>query len=113
MALAPHNNQDLPAEDAFNVLQEVLALTTLIHTKAYQDEWDEVIELETKRRTLITACFAQTLPDHLAEKFDNAITAIVNMDQEVMALGTQKMTEYSVELQKLDYGRKAVKAYNE
>jgi hypothetical protein len=35
------------------------------------------------------------------------------MDQEVMALGTQKMTEYSVELQKLDYGRKAVKAYNE
>ncbi len=112
MALTQQNNQDLPAEDAFNVLQEVLALTTVIHTKAYQDEWDEVVELEAKRRALITACFAQTLPDLIAEKVEHAITTIIKMDQEVMALGTQKMSEYSTELQKLDYGKKAMKAYN-
>ena len=79
--------------------------------KAQEDAWDEVFLMEEKRREWISAYFLEPAQQAATALVAEGIQEIIAIDNEIMTLGTQKKLELGLALQKMDQGKKAVKAY--
>lgn len=73
--------------------------------------WDEVSALEERRRELICAVFAEPPNPAYAKIISDGIQAIMAIDNDIMTLGMSRKLALGDELQKMDQGKKAVKAY--
>jgi len=98
--------------DKANELQQLIAMSRTMLDKAKEESWDEVFVLEEKRRELIGAFFSEPAqPAAYSEIVSDGIQAIMAIDHDIMALGAAKRLALAEELQKVDQGKKAVKAY--
>lgn len=79
--------------------------------KAQEDSWDEVFALEEKRRELISVFFLEPAQQKITKVVSDGIQEMIAIDNEIMALGTLKKLGLGHALQKMDQGKKAVKAY--
>ena len=92
-------------------LQELIAMSRTMLGKAQEDAWDEVFSMEEKRREWIRTYFLEPIQQAATQIVAEGIQEIIAIDSEIMALGAQKKLELGLELQKMDQGKKAVKAY--
>lgn len=92
-------------------LQQLIAMSRSMLDKAKEESWDEVIALEEFRRELIHAFFLEPTPQAYEAIVSNGIQEIIAIDNEIMELGEFKRLKLSHALQKMDQGKKAVKAY--
>ncbi|TAL45932.1 MAG: flagellar protein FliT [Methylovulum sp.] len=98
--------------DKANELQQLIAMSRIMLDKAKDESWDEVFVLEEKRRELIGAFFSEPAqPAAYSKIVSDGIQAIMAIDNDIMALGASKRLALAEELQKVDQGKKAVKAY--
>jgi hypothetical protein len=68
------------------ILAEVLGLTSEMISAAHDDRWDEVAEMEEKRRAALGDCFRMPIEDSQSELFSEAIAAMLHMNEELIAL---------------------------
>jgi hypothetical protein len=98
--------------DRITDFQQLIALTRAMLEKAQSSAWDEVIELEAKRRDLISAFFLTPIQTELAPTVAEGIQLIQAMDRDTAKLGLAEKLEAGQALQQMGQGRKAVKAYS-
>ncbi|MDO9107076.1 MAG: flagellar protein FliT [Methylovulum sp.] len=92
-------------------LQQLITMSRFMLDKAKEDAWDELPVLEENRRALIRAFFLEPVRQVDTKIVSEGIQAILSIDNDIMALGVIKKLEIGQELQKMDQGKKAVKAY--
>lgn len=93
-------------------LQQLISLSRLMLEQAQSSLWDEVSELEERRRMLMTEFFLIAVPDGLSGAVAEGIQSIMAIDRELMELGRVGKLELEQVLRQIDQGRKAVKAYS-
>jgi hypothetical protein len=93
-------------------LQKLFSLSSAMLVYAQSDQWDEVCALEVIRRELIVAIFLLPVPAELKLKFDDGIRSILDIDQQIMALGLGEKRELEQLLRQIDQGKRAIKAYS-
>jgi hypothetical protein len=98
--------------DRINDLQQLVALTRTMLEKAQSSAWDEVIELEAKRRDLISAFFLTPIQTESAPTVAEGIQLILAMDRDTAKLGQTEKLDAGQALRQMEQGRKAVKAYS-
>ncbi len=83
---------------------------------AQQGQWDELVEMEVKRR-LVLEDFFETLPDQLKTKIAGElrqfIEQLLEIDQQIMMLSGKAKIDAAGEVQNIQAGSLAVKAYND
>jgi len=92
-------------------LQDMVALSRTMLEKAREQSWDDVFELEQRRRELMQLFFAKPVAVEDAQTVSTGIQEIMDIDRDLMALGGAARDELAQTLQKMDQGKKAVKAY--
>ena len=91
------------------LLDDALALSQGMATRAESGEWAAVIELEAKRRALLEQAFATRVPadEFVAER----VRAILDLDKVLMTLSLDARERVAAELSSASKGRKATSAY--
>jgi len=92
-------------------LQGLVALSRCMLEKAREQSWHEVFELEQRRRDAMQLFFAEPVTAEDAQAVSAGIQLIMAIDRDLMALGGAAREELAQTLQKMDQGKKAVKAY--
>jgi hypothetical protein len=98
--------------DRLDDLEQLITLTRAMLENAQSSAWDEVIELEAKRRELIAAFFLSPIQPELAPAVAEGIQLILAMDRDSAKLGLAEKLEAGQALRQMEQGRKAVKAYS-
>ena len=92
-------------------LQQLIALSDTMLQKAREQAWDELFELEQQRREVMQLFFLQGVAAADARAVAAGIELIMARDRDLMDLATATRDELAQTLQKMDQGKKAVKAY--
>jgi Flagellar protein FliT len=92
-------------------LQQLVAFSQAMLTKAQAEQWDDVVALEAERRDLIKHFFSEQVDQAQAEVVASGIKAILAIDEKLMELGALRRFDIMHVLQDMDQGKKAVKAY--
>jgi hypothetical protein len=92
-------------------LQQLISLSRTMQEKARDESWDDVFVLEAERSELIRLFFLEPVQQAYADAVAAGIRSIMEIDQDIMALGALKRFDLAQTLQTLDQGKKAVKAY--
>ena len=83
----------------------------LDHARA--GEWEQVIQLERTRQTLIRTFFNTHDPQQLAGTVAEGIRQVIETDREVMQFGKNSMQGIRQSLEKLSTGKQATAAYSQ
>lgn len=98
--------------DRLQELHQLIALSRAMLEKAQEDSWGEVIDLEAERSGLIETFFLEPVPQEFAVEVEAGIRSIIAMDIDVMELGKREKLDLVGNLQKMEQGKKAVRAYS-
>ncbi len=90
---------------------EIRRLAESMLEAAHNGLWDQVIETEAVRRELLDAFFSQPATSEEASVLEEGIRAMLQSDQEILALGRTEQQRIGGELATLSTGRKASAAY--
>lgn len=74
-----------PSERA-GLLAEVVLMTEEMLVMARQDKWEQVTELEERRRVVLNACFSEPVPSSQSNIFSEALAAMLYMNEELVSL---------------------------
>jgi hypothetical protein len=93
-------------------LDEVLSLTAAMLDSARRQDWVTVANLEAPRAVLLHEVFEQS-GQYTLEQLADLARQVLNLDQELIALGTQARDAVAGELTQLRQVRRAHDAYSE
>jgi hypothetical protein len=79
---------------------------------ARQQQWNRVIGLQAHRQQQIERFFATAPRVDEADWIETGIRAVLALDRAVLELGKQGMRALTSDLQGLEVGRRAIRAYN-
>lgn len=99
-------------KDKAQNIQQLILLSRMMLEKAREEVWDEVFVLEAERSELIELFFSEPVQQENAEAVRIGIQSIIAIDRDTMALGSLAKLDLVQILQKMEQGKKAVKAYN-
>lgn len=93
------------------LLDEALSLSQRMAESGAAGDWQQVIELETRRSALLSDAFDAAAP---ADEFTvRQIGAILAADKRLMGLGVTARDEAAAELAQMQRGRKVKQAYRD
>ena len=93
--------------------QKIQQMTAQLHELSDNESWEEMIDLESQRQSMIKDYFAVPVSaDEAADIADN-IRKILHSDAQLMALSKRRKEEASEAVQKLTANRQAINAYNQ
>lgn len=92
-------------------LQQLISLSRTMLEKAREEFWDGVFVLEAERSELIRLFFLEPVQQEYAEAVAAGIQSMMAIDRDIIALGMLKKLDLAQTMQKMDQGKKAVKAY--
>jgi hypothetical protein len=92
-------------------LQQLIALSRTMLEKAREEFWDGVFVLEAERSELIRLFFLEPVQQEYAEVVAAGIHSMMAIDRDIIALGVLKRLDLAQTMQKMEQGKKAVKAY--
>ena len=101
---------DLP--DSTTGLDEVLSLTAAMLESARRQDWVTVANLEAPRAVLLHEVFEQS-GQYTPEQLADLARQVLDLDQELISLGTQARDAVAGELNQLRQLRRAHDAYSE
>ncbi len=94
-----------------NDLQQLITLSDTMLQKARDQAWDELFELEQQRREAMQLFFLHGVAAADARAVAAGIELIMARDRDLMDLAKATRDKLVQTLQKMDQGKKAVKAY--
>lgn len=92
-------------------LQQLITLSDTMLEKAREQAWDELFELEQQRREAMQKFFLHGVAAADARVVAAGIELIMARDRDLMDLAKATRDKLVQTLQKMDQGKKAVKAY--
>ena len=92
-------------------LQQLISLSRTMLEKAREEFWDGVFVLEAERSELIRLFFLEPVQQDHAEAVAAGIQSMMAINRDIIALGMLKKLDLAQTMQKMDQGKKAVKAY--
>lgn len=92
-------------------LTPALTLAQTMLDAARAGAWDRVAELEQVREACIAGCFTATGPVAATPEFATAVRDLLCVEQQVLALARQRLTELGEHLSGFQRGRRAQAAY--
>ena len=92
-------------------LQQLISLSRTMLEKAREESWDGVFVLEAERSELIRLFFLEPVQQDHAEAVAAGIQSMMAINRDIIALGMLKKLDLAQSMQKMDQGKKAVKAY--
>lgn len=92
-------------------LKDIIVMSKQMLTLAKNREWEQVTELEEKRRVLVLQCFQQPTSEQDSPEVAASIREVLRLNQEVTELGKQSREELGGELRTNITGRTAQAAY--
>ena len=97
-------------ETRHQLLNDALAMSQRMAALGDAGDWDAVIDLEPRRRTLLEAAFATHAPadELIAER----VQAILELDRRLMAQSVAARDRVAAEISRAAKGRKASTAYH-
>jgi len=98
--------------DSNTGLDEVLSLTAAMLDSARSQDWATVANLEAARAVLLHEVFEQS-GQYAPEQLANLARQVLDLDHELIALGTQARDVVAGELNQLRQVRRAHDAYSE
>ena len=98
-------------KDSAPVLAEALLITEQMLAVAQNNEWDVVTKLEEKRRDAIAKCFACSIPENQQGLFSEALAAMLQMNEELVALVEVARDEVAVRRTDQQYKKRSVSHY--
>jgi len=93
--------------------QKIQQMTEQLHELSANESWQEMIDLESQRQTMIKDYFAVPVSAEEAADIADNIRKILHSDEQLMAFSQRKKDDARVAVQKLSTNRKAIKAYNQ
>ncbi len=93
------------------LLADALRLTEQMRDLAQNAAWDELARLERQRGGLLESCFTRHTRFQDRDLATQNIRKLLDMDQVILALGKARRAELATELDQLQQGRHATKAY--
>ena len=94
-------------------LIEALQLTQRMKKLADEGSWDELASLEKEQSTMLRACFEAGSMFENRQQAETTIRQILQLNQEILQLGQEAQLAVRRELQSINKGRNAAKAYLE
>lgn len=100
------------ASDYLNHLKELLVISEEMLEQAESANWSKVSDNEAKRRQLIQV--KNNLPTDPAEQAEaqSLAESIYELNQKLVLLGHQKLSEYASEKKSINNGQRALAAYS-
>lgn len=95
--------------DRYRLLQQAVAMTHRMQTCGSEGRWQEVIELEPQRRSLLEQVFATRAP--VDERLAASVREILEIDKQLMQHSLEARDQAAEELGLLARSRKVSKAY--
>ena len=92
--------------------EHILGLTSSMLEKAQAHEWAAVMGLEVERQGRLVDFFATEVTRAEAAYVAAAIRQMQEINRQIMGLGEHLQQQIAGELQGLETGRKATRAYN-
>lgn len=92
-------------------LQQLISLSRIMLEKAREESWEGVFVLEAERSELIRLFFLEPVQQDHAEVVAAGIQSMMAINRDIIALGMLKKLDLAQTMQKMDQGKKAVKAY--
>lgn len=68
------------------LLADVLIMSQSMLDSAREGDWQNVTRMEEVRRQALGACFKHPTPDKYAERFTEALAAMLHMNEELISL---------------------------
>jgi len=93
--------------------QAIVDASQQMQTLASEQRWDEVILLETQRRSELEKFFSQPVTADEVTYVAEGIQKILTLDQEIMARGNEARADAGKHLSAVHQGRRAEAAYHE
>ncbi|MDT8407525.1 MAG: flagellar protein FliT [Methylococcales bacterium] len=92
------------------LLDQALELSEQMLKHALDDDWAEVARLHAERDLKLHQYF-QPAPTEAAEHVRRAVQAVLNYDQQTVALGQRYKNSLQEQLNTISTGKSAIKAY--
>lgn len=92
---------------------KIQQMTEQLHELSATESWQEMIDLESQRQSMIKDYFAVPVSANEAADIAENIRKILHSDEKLMVLGRHKKEEASVAVKKLSTNRQAINAYNQ
>ena len=77
-------------------LANILVMTEEMLGSARNDQWDDVTEMEERRRQALSECFSDPIPEEHADLFTKALAARLNMNEELIVLLENAKAEVAI-----------------
>ena len=94
-----------------DTLAAALLLTQRMKTLADDASWDELASLESEQSTMLRACFEPTPLFDNRQEAERVVGQIMQLNHEILQLGQEAHQVVRDELQSINKGRNAAKAY--
>jgi len=92
-------------------LRQLLTLTEGILQDAKQKEWENMMEKEQARRTLMEEFFQQEITTREAMQIEAVVRQIMSLDKKIIAMAEAGKLEVLKKMRNLSAGQHAVDAY--
>jgi len=103
------NTRAIPREEQ---LPMILGISLEMLNKAKNNDWEAVIELESQRNALIADFFTTTISTDDGHTVAYHIDKVLEIDRQLIELGSNERDKMRENLQKLSNGRHALKVYS-
>ena len=77
-------------------LAHILVMTEEMLESARNDQWDDVTEMEERRRQALNECFGAPIPEEHSELFTEALAAMLHMNEELISLLENAKAEVAI-----------------
>ena len=78
------------------LLANILVMTEEMLESARNDQWDDVTEMEERRRQALSECFGAPIPEEHSELFTEALAAMLHMNEELISLLENAKAEVAI-----------------
>ena len=78
------------------LLANILVMTEEMLESARNDQWDDVTEMEERRRQALSECFGAPIPEEHSELFSEALAAMLHMNEELIAILENAKAEVAI-----------------
>ena len=93
------------------LLANILVMTEEMLESARNDQWDDVTEMEERRRQALSECFGAPIPEEHSELFTEALAAMLHMNEELVALLEDAKAHAAVRHTDDQFAHQAISSY--
>ena len=91
-------------------IQKIIFLSEKMLSQARKEDWENVTQIESQRRELITEFFSQPVHERNGQ-LTEVIRLILDKDREIIKLGAGRREKLRSALRKINRGKIAVDSY--